>query len=403
MHAQRGFTRVLAAEGASNFGSMLSRLAIPWLATLVLDATPWQMALLLVADVLAGALGSLVLGAWVDRRDKRAVMLGADIARAGVLALVALAAFTQQLSMALLLLASAAGALLTGAFELARSAWLAQRLAADQLTQSNARLSMVGSVSETAAFALGGWFFQWWGAVVALLVDACSYLASALCLRGIAPAPRVAGDAEERMPSSLWREMRAGLDALLAQPTLRGLMALQVVTALAGGIAGTTYMIFVARDLALPTGVQGLVFAMGGVGAVLGAAWASRLGARWGASRTMALGLALACAGAACVASAPNAGWLGITLLVAQQVIGDAGQVVHEVHERTLRQTAVAHALLARVDAGLRTVGQLATLAGAALGAAVATAASARMALVLYAFLLALAALMALRVASLRR
>ena len=30
------YRRVLAAEGISNFGSMLSRLAIPWLATLVL-------------------------------------------------------------------------------------------------------------------------------------------------------------------------------------------------------------------------------------------------------------------------------------------------------------------------------------------------------------------------------
>ena len=47
--------RVLAAEAVSNFGSMLSRLALPWLAALVLLATPAQMAWLLMADVGAAA------------------------------------------------------------------------------------------------------------------------------------------------------------------------------------------------------------------------------------------------------------------------------------------------------------------------------------------------------------
>lgn len=396
----QGFTRVLAAEGASNFGTMLSRLAIPWLATLVLGATAWQMSLLLMADVVAGALGSLWLGSVVDRHGKRAVMLTADLMRALLLGLIAWAAATQSLTMAALLLASAAGALLTVAFELARSAWIAQQLAHAQLTASNARLSMVGSLSETAAFALGGWLYQWWGAVLALLVDAASYLVSALCLRGIREAPRVAAAAPFAW-RHWWQDTREGLAVLAGNPTLRALARLQVLTALAQSVAGTSYMIFVARDIALPTGVQGMVFATGALGAVLGAAWALPLGARWGAPRTMAYGLALACVGAACVAAVPGAGLLGVALLVAQQLIGDGGQVMHEVHERTLRQTAVGPEWLARVDGGIRSVGQLATLAGAVLGGAVATAAGARAALVLYACLLAVAALMALRVPAL--
>ena len=399
-----GFARVLAAEGASNFGTMLSRLAIPWLATLILNASAWQMALLLVADVVAGALGSLLLGAWVDRRGKRGVMLAADVMRAALLGLVAWAAVTQSLTMAALLLASAAGALFTVAFELARSAWMAQQLVHEQLTTSNARLAMVGSLSETAAFALGGWFYQWWGAVVALLIDAGSYLLSALCLRGIHEPPRHTSPVSALAPWRRWgHDTRDGLAALAANPTLRRLAQLEAVTALARSIAGTSYMIFVARDIALPTGVQGVVFAMGGLGAIVGAAWAPRLGQRLGAARTMALGLALACVGAVCVAVVPNAGWLGIALLVAQQVIGDAGHVMHEVHDRSLRQTAVGFEWLARVDGGIRSVGQLATLAGAVLGGALATAAGARSALVLYACLLAVAAIMALRVNSLRR
>ena len=56
------FQRVLAAEMVSNFGSMLSRLVVPWLATLALSATPFEMGLLLMADVVAGACGALLLG-----------------------------------------------------------------------------------------------------------------------------------------------------------------------------------------------------------------------------------------------------------------------------------------------------------------------------------------------------
>ena len=66
MHSA-GFRRVFAADVVSTFGSLMSRLAIPWLAVLVLDAGPGAMALLAVADVAAAALAALLLGVLVDR------------------------------------------------------------------------------------------------------------------------------------------------------------------------------------------------------------------------------------------------------------------------------------------------------------------------------------------------
>jgi predicted MFS family arabinose efflux permease len=66
------------------------------------------------------------------------------------------------------------------------------------------------------------------------------------------------------------------------------------------------------------------------------------------------------------------------------------------VHDRTLRQTAVDAPWLARVDAGIRSIGQGATLAGAAVGGVVGTALGARSVLVLSAAALGAAALLAL-------
>lgn len=394
--ATRDFGRVLAAEGISNFGSMLSRLAIPWVAALLLVATPWQMGLLLVADIAAAVFGSLLLGGTIDRAGKRRVMLAADLGRAAVLAAVALLAWNGVLSFAVLLAAAAAGGLLTVVFELARSAWMAQRLPAAALATCNAKLSLVGSLTETAAFALGGWLFQWLGAVVALMADALSYVASAFALRGVAEAPPATTPAPERaLLARLAHDAAEGLRIVFAHRGLRAIAALEVLLALTFSLGGTSYMIFVARDIGFATGWLGVIFALGGLGAMAGASIAPALGRRVGPGRAMAIGLALFAAGAACIPLVAAPGLLGAALLVAHQIVGDAGHTVHDIHDRTLRQTAVPAERLARADAGLRAIGQGAMLAGALGGGLLATALGTRPSLALAAVLAAAAAVLA--------
>lgn len=378
----RNFLRVLAAEGISNFGSMLSRLAIPWLAVLTLQATPSQLAALLVADVAAAALGALLLGSLVDRSGKRAAMLLCDGLRALVLGLLAWGAWRGGLNFTLLLAASAAGGLLTVGFELARSAWMAQRSELGDLSERNAQLSVVGSVSEAAAFALGGWLYQGLGAALALALDACSYLASALCLRGVRESPPLAHHRTAPSQAAVWRrlltESAEGLSAVAVRPVLRALAGIHGLLAFSMALTGTSVMIFVSRDVGLPTGWLGMIFALGALGAVLGASLAPPLGRRFGPGRAMAFGLALYTVGAACVPLVGSAGVLAVVLLVTQQIVGDAGHTLHDVHDRTLRQTSVPAELLARADAGIRSAGQLATLAGALVGGLLGDALGAR-------------------------
>ena len=379
---------------------MSNRLAVPWIATLSLAASPLAMGGLVVADVLAGALGAVLLAGSVDRSGKRAVMLGCDVLRAAVLAALALLAWQGEMNMAILVAAAAANGMLTVAFEMARSAWVAQRVEASRRPQRNAQLSMAASLSETAAFALGGWVFQWTGAAIALAIDALSFVLSAGCLRGVPEAPPAApAEAPAEAPVTpidrLIGDARAGLRTLLAQPALRALATIEVLLALGGSLAATSYMIFVARDIGFTTGGLGMIFASGGLGAVAGAALAPWLGRRLGPGRAMALGLALAALGAACIPLVAASGWLGAALLVAHQIIGDGGRTLHDVHDRTLRQTVAPAALLARTDAGLRTAGQLATLVGAVAGGALGSSLGTRTSLGLSAALIASAAFVA--------
>jgi hypothetical protein len=384
-----GFGRLLWAEGISNFGSMLSRLAIPWMATLTLQATPWAMAWLLVAQVAAGALAGLLLGPAIDRGTKRAWMRAADAGCASVLLALALATHFERLTMPALVLAAAVVGALATVFDVARSAWVGLEVPAADLPRRNAQLSAVGSLSETVAFAGGGWLFQGLGAVVALAVDALSYAVSAVLLRRVAaggspspqPSPRGRG---EGVVVPWWHEARSGWQAVRTDVRLRVLAAIEALTAAAGAVFGACFMVYAVRTLGFEPGVLGVVFALGGLGALAGAAAATRLGVRIGPTRAMAGGLLLAACGMAApvlalLFGAPQtaATWVwswALGCLVAQQLVGDTGQVLHEVHNRSLRQSLPPPTLLARVDAALRAVGQAATLAGALAGGALATA-----------------------------
>ncbi|MFO1326016.1 MAG: MFS transporter [Rubrivivax sp.] len=377
-----GFGRVLAAEAVSNLGTMLSRLAIPWLATLVLGAGAAQMAALLVAEVLAAACGGLLLAPWVDRSGHRVAMLAADGVRAALLALLAWAAWRGLATMALLVAAAAVGGLAGSVFELARSAWIARQVPTDALPRANARLSAAGSLSETLAFAAGGWIFQGLGATLALALDAVSFAVSALCLRGVgdsrAAVPAAAGDGRWHR---WWHQARAGVALVAAHPGLRRLAAIEWLLAAGGGLFGTCFMIFVTRDAGYAPGPLGLVFALGALGALAGAAAAPALGRRLGSAAAMALGLALLAAGNACVPLAAAGGAAGLALLVLHQLVGDGGRVLHDIHDRTLRQTLVDEGRLAQADAGIRAAGHAATLAAALVGGWIGDTLGARQAL----------------------
>lgn len=386
------FRRVLGAEAVSNLGSMLSRLAIPWFATLSLNATPWQMGWLLVADVAAGAAGALWLGGWVDRQPARRVMLLTDILRALLLMTLAALAAAGLLQWWMLVVAAGLSGLWGVGFELARSAWMARASAPESLAERNAALSATGSIVEAIAFAAGGWLYQVLGAVAALAVDGLSYLGSALCLRKVPEATPTSAEATTTS-AHWWSDIRAGFETLWQHSALRGLAGIEALTALAMSLTGTSYMIYVSRDLALDPGPLGMVFALGGLGAVAGAALAPMLGRRWGAGRAMTAGLAVMALGAACIPLASGAGLMALALLASHQLVGDAGHTLRNVHDATWRQTATPPDRLARVDGSLRSIGHAVTLAGALGGGAAATVWGARSALIASAVVLGLAAL----------
>ncbi len=396
------FQRVLAAEVISSFGSLMSRLAIPWLAVLVLQATPSAMAWLSMANVAAGALAALLLGALVDAWPKRRTMIAADIVRAATLLSLPLLAAFGTLTLPWLVAVVAINGVMTVAFELAQSAWIARSTDHEDLSRRNAALAAGGAVTEAASFGVTGWLFQWLGAVAVMVIDAATYVASALLLLRIDEPLQPPAEPGDRSTLSarvraLGESVRAGLGATLQDPVLRTLAVVAMVVDFAMSFAATTYMIYVSRDLALPTGILGVLFALGGIGSLV-ASWITARSAHRAPARTWLIGSLLVWAvGSAAAPAATTAGLLGIALIAGQQIVGDAGGMAYGIADRTLRQQHAPPALLARVDASVRTLGYAATFTGAVVSGVLADRYGARALLFASSALLGVAALAALR------
>src|SRR5437764_14249347 len=76
------FVKLWGGQTVSVFGSLISRTALPFTAILALDASPIQVAVLALADLIPGVMFALVAGVGADRLRRPPTMPAADIRRA---------------------------------------------------------------------------------------------------------------------------------------------------------------------------------------------------------------------------------------------------------------------------------------------------------------------------------
>ncbi len=360
------FLKLWAGESISVFGSLVGRTALPFTAILVLDATPMQVSLLLAADIVAGLLFGLFAGVWVDRLHRRPIMIAADIGRAALLASIPAAYALDALAIEQLYAVAFGVGTLTIFFDVAYLSYLPSLVEKHEVLEGNSKMAASWSVAEVGAFSSAGWLVQLLTAPLAILVDAMSFLVSAVAVGAIRrpePAPATADGRR-----SVGHEMWEGLRAVLGNPVLRP-MAGSVVTAdFSFRVFGTVFLLFAVRDLGFDPGVLGMIFAAGGVSSLLGALVAGRAARRLGAGPAMVAGVLLMGLSMLFVPVARGATVVAAMLLLAQQLVGDGAFTVYEIQQVSLRQAVTADRLLGRVNASIRFAGLGAMLVGALIG-----------------------------------
>jgi MFS family permease len=280
------FRLLWAAQGISVLGSMTTSVVLPLIAVTVFDAGPQWVGALAAAVWLPWLVIGLPAGAWVDRLDARRVMVVADLAAAAALTSVPAAWALGLLSLPHLGLAALATGTASVFVRAAAPALLPRAVPAEALPEATARIYGTEAAMQVAGPGLGGALVAVVSAAWALVADVVSYIASALLLLRIderSLAPR--RESPEREP--LAAEIGAGVRVVARDRYLRFFTVQGGVSNFGLTGYGALLVLHAVRDLGLDAGVVGVVFALGSVGGLLGAAVANQTIRWWGEARAM--------------------------------------------------------------------------------------------------------------------
>ncbi len=366
--ARPDFRRLWIGETVSQLGSMVSDLALPLVAILLVHASTFEVGALSASQTVPFLLVGLPAGAWVDRLPKRSVLICADLVRAVALGSIPLAALMHVLTIGQLFAVAVVAGVGTVFFDVAYQSYLPELVARDEVVDGNAKLQISESVAQIAGPAAGGVLIQWLTAPYAVLVDAISFLWSVLWLGRIRHRSRPARPTAGR---DLSGEIGAGLRFVLSHRLLRAIVMCTGTSNLFHGMSAAVYFVLLARILRLSPGVIGLIAAVGSIGALVASLFAARIRARLGAGPAVWLPI-LVCAGPTYILPFVHRDWT-LLLLAVGQVVYAAGVVTYNIAQVSLRQVLCPPELLGRMNATVRFVVWGTLPVGALLGGALGT------------------------------
>jgi MFS family permease len=361
------FRRYWSAHTVSQFGDQVSLLALPLLAVLATDAGPAQMGYLTAAALAPSLLFSLLAGAVIDRfRAKRRVMIAADIGRALLLALVPIAYALGELRLAHLYAVAFGVGTLAVLFEVSQTTLFVSLVPRSRYVDANTLLNGSRALSHVAGPSAGGVLVQALTAPVALVVDAVSYLCSAVFLariRPVEPAP-----AQRRGLG-----IGEGLGYLVRSPVLRATMFGTTTLNLFNFMFAALFVLYASTELAVSPGVLGAVLGVGALGGLLGAALAGPISRRLGIGRTAVAGMVLFPLPLVLVPLAGGPAPLVLTALLAAEFLAGFGVMILDISIGSVQTAFTPATMLARVAGAKRTINfgirPIGALLGGALGA----------------------------------
>jgi MFS family permease len=346
------FVRFWTAQAVSQFGSQVSQLALPLLAAITLDATPFEMGALAAAGTLPNLLFGLYVGVWVDRLRRRPIMVAADFGRAALLLLIPIASVLDFLSYPLLVVIAFATGTLTVCFDVSYMSYVPSLVDEKRLIEANSKLESSAAIAQVAGPGLAGFLVGLVTAPFAIMIDACSFVVSGIFLRRIEqpespPKPR-------EQASHIRKEIAEGLRLVAHHPILRALAGCGALISLAGNAFLAVYVLYMERDLKLSATEIGFVFAIGGVGAFIGSLLAGKVATRIGQGRAMIVGQLVFGISGLVIPLAVLAPSIALPMVVFAEFAQWLALIIYFVNAMSMRQAITPDALRGRVNASFR-------------------------------------------------
>lgn len=337
------FRRYVTADGFSQFGTHVTRVALPLVALLVLGAGPFELGLLSGAEMIGFLLFGLPAGVWVDRLRRKPILVTADLLRALALASIPIAALFDALTLAQLYAVAVIVSIGTAFFDVAHLSFLPSIVTKEQLPKGMGTLESVRSLAVLFGPGLGGWLVQALTAPIAIVADAVSYLISAALLATVKA---------EETPSGGRVSLMEGLRYVLGHPILRLIGLVGAMNMFINGIWAVVQPLYLVDELGVSATAYGLMISGAGAGGLLGALLAPRVIARFGHGPTM-YGAAVLIIPITVLIAFTGPGWRLALYPIGMALIFLAA-VMLNVAQGSYRQAICPETLRGRMNASLR-------------------------------------------------
>lgn len=335
------FWKFWVGQTISNLGSSFTAFALPLL-IYKLTGSALNLAMASVATFLPYLLFGLLIGAWVDRLDRKRLMIGADILTAIILASIPVLAMFDLLSIWWIYAVGFLTSTIGIAFQSAEFAAIPSLVRQTDLVTANGRIQASYSAAQIIGPLLAGLLIALMPIYDLLLLDALTFLVSAVSLVLIRRSFNTAS--AEASATSIRQDIMEGLRYVISHPVLRNISLMMAMVNFVGSTSQAQLVLFAQQRLAASDAQVGYLYSAGSLGIVLLSLAAGILRKRWSFS-TVALG-ALMTQGLLQIGFALTT-WYWAALVI-WGVFSGLG-ILFNINTGSLRQAIVPNHMLGRV------------------------------------------------------
>jgi MFS family permease len=337
------FWKFWAGQTISNLGSSFTQWAVPLL-VYELTHSAVNLGVALAATYLPYLLFGLVIGAWMDRVDRKRAMIALDSLNALVILSIPLVATYGHLTVWWIYVVTFIQSTVFIAFSAGEFAAIPSLVGKDDLVAANGRIQATFSAAQVAGPLLAGLLVTLMPIQWVMAFDAASFAISAATLSLIRASFNVVEGDKPKEVTTIFHDVAEGLRYVIAHPVLRNI---SLMMALINFVGATTYaqlVLFAKTRLDATTVQVGILFAAGSAGVVVTGLLAGRLRRRF--SFTALAMTSLMLMGAIEVVFAGMRWfWIAVPLWAASSGLG----ILFNINTGSLRQAIVPNHLLSRI------------------------------------------------------
>jgi len=272
----RDFSLLFWGQMTSQIGDSLNRVALLWFVYQLTGST-MKMVMIGLLQTIPPLILSPLIGVYLDRANKKTVMVWVDIARTALVLLVPLLYTFGELTLERLYAAVFLLAVVSTIFGPALSSAVPQLVRRDQLTAANALLQTTTNTGLLIGPLFSGIGIALIGSQNVLYVDAATFFVSALCLMGVRLRPIEASAAGEIARGTWTQELIAGVRFVCLEQTVLVLMVTAALYSLAASAFAFMLPVFAEQNLSVGALELGALWSALGAGMLATSTWLASL------------------------------------------------------------------------------------------------------------------------------